>query len=327
VNNSEPDALAALIRTVGRRPAPPADDYERVFAASHIAWRQMLAARRRRHLTWALAASLVIAVCGLSLWSTRTPYAPQAIATLEFSSGLVESFDEKTSRWIARREPTPALTAGTRLRTGDAARLALRLPDGSVLRVQQDTELALNAARRFELARGIVYAHNRGAEHLAIETPLGTVIDVGTQFEVQLNAGTLRARVRSGSVRIERRGDPTVECGAGEQLRLEAGGAPIREKFAADSEYWSWMTPLTQPPTIEGLPLDSFLVWAAEELGRSLQYATPDVEAHVRRVRLHGTIDNLSPLQALDSVLAGTSLSYVLRSDGSMLVTARERPE
>jgi hypothetical protein len=245
------------------------------------------------------------------------------MATLDLSLGAVEVFDSEAGQWITPRDDARQLTAGTRLRTHNGAKIAMRLADGALVRVAPNTELVLTLPHRVELLRGTLYAHNRGRLPVVIATPLGTVVDIGTQFEVHVDGASLRTRVRSGSVRLETEGGVPVYCKAGEQLSLESGRSPAIAPFAPADDYWSWMAPLTTPPAIEGLPLRSFLSWAAEELGRSLRFATPAIEARAEAVRLHGSVDNLTPLQALDIVLAGTSLSYVLPDDGTMLVTSR----
>lgn len=323
IESTQPDTLAALLRAAGRRPEPPPEIRAHVLAASRIAWRRALALRRRRRITWALAASLLVAAGALSLWSIHPAPTMPPIATLDLSLGAVEVFDSGAERWISPKDDARLLTAGTRLRTGDGAKAALRLSDGAVLRIAPGTELIFAQPHRVELLRGTLYAHNRGTRPVAIATRLGTVVDVGTQFEVHVDGASLRTRVRSGSVRLETKGGVPVFCKAGEQLSLESGRSPAIAPFAPADDYWSWMAPLTNPPSIEGLPLRSFLTWAAEELGRSLRFATPAVEARAEEVRLHGNVDDLTPMQALDIVLAGTSLSYVLPDDGTMLVTSR----
>lgn len=318
----EPDALAALLRAAGRRPEPPPELRERIFAASHLSWRRAVVARRRRRIVWALAASVVLATSSLTLWRPRGADVVASVATATFTRGDVE-FLAPESRSFTALTDAAMITPGSRLRTGDGALLALTLMDGTSVRLGPNTDLVIAAPQLMVLTNGTVYAHNRTHRAIAIETPLGRVVDVGTQFEVRLHAGELRTRVRSGSVRLERPGEAPLYFDGGDQMSLEAGRSPRREPFPANDEYWNWMTPLLQPPTIEGMPLRSFLVWVAEELGRTLRFATPDVEARAQAVRLHGSIEDLTPLQALDGVLAGTTLAYEFADDGSIVVRSR----
>ena len=289
----ESDNLAALLRAVGRRPEPPHEMRERVLAASRVSWRRAVVARRRRRILWALAASVFVAIPGLTIWHLRGDGAIAPVATTVRVRGDVQVLAPESRDFVALPASAQIL-AGSRLRTGDGALLSLTLTDGTSIRMAPKTELVLVASQRVQLSNGTVYAHNRTHRAVAVETPLGTIVDVGTQFEVNLAKGVLRTRVRSGSVRLERPGEVPIYCAGGEQMSLETGRAPALESFSAADEYWTWMTPLLQPPTIEGMPLRNFLVWVAEELGRSLRFATPDVEARARAVRLHGSIEDLT---------------------------------
>jgi ferric-dicitrate binding protein FerR (iron transport regulator) len=269
-----------------------------------------------------LAASVIVAGSGVAFWRMRGAVAIAPVATATRTRGDVRVLEPDAHVFVALSEAA-SIPTGSRLRTAEGALLSLALNDGTSLRLASNTELVLAAPQRVQLSSGTVYAHNRTHRALAVETPLGSVVDLGTQFEVRLAGGVLRARVRSGSVRFERPGEPPIYCKGGEQLSFEASRAPVLESFPAGDDYWDWMTPLLRPPTIEGMPLRSFLMWVAEELGRSLRFATPDVEARARAVRLHGSIEDLTPQEALDGVLAGTTLAYEFTEDGSILMTSR----
>ena len=316
------DALAALLRAAGRRPEPPLEVRERIYGATRVAWRRTLAARRRRRLVWALAASLVIVASGLAVWRLQESPVVAPVATAAVARGDVQVL-APGSAGFAPLIAAASIQNGSRIRTGDGALLSLTLTGGASMRVASKTELVLDAAAGVRLSTGTVYADNRTHRAIAVETPLGTIVDVGTQFEVRFAAGVLRTRVRSGGVRLERPGEAPIYCKGGQEMSIEPGRAPRLELLRADDDTWAWMTPLLQPPTIEGMPLRGFLLWVADELGRSLRFASPDVEARARTVRLHGSIEGLTPQQALDGVLAGTSLAYELADDGAILVTSR----
>jgi hypothetical protein len=66
---------------------------------------------------------------------------------------------------------------------------------------------------------------------------------------------------------------------------------------------------------IEGRSLLSFLQWVSRELGRHLEFATPQVRDIAARTILHGTVQGREPSEALADVLATTSLSYEIRGD------------
>jgi hypothetical protein len=326
--SGEPDKLAELLRAVGRRPEPPAEDRVRVFVASHAAWRQTVMARRRQRWSFALAAVVAVVAIGVVSLLPRDGIAPDKVAELVRSIGGVEIFDEQARRWIVLRDGRTELVAGDRLRTDANGGLALRVNDAASFRVAATSELRLTSRGQIELLRGAVYAQNRGRDQLAVVTAFGRVVDIGTQFEVRVSAEALQTRVRSGAVRLVRSEQlsPLV-CDAGQQLRVDSAGRIAISPFAPDDAYWDWTARLARAPAIEGLQLENFLVWVAEELGRSLRYANPNTAALARSVRLHGDVSTLTPLQALDTVLIGTSLWYALPDDGTILVMQRETLE
>ena len=84
------DSVAALIRAVGRRSAPPREDYERVLGASRAAWQRAVRQRARRRWTYALAAGVAFVVLGAGvLRQLDDPHPAVVAATLTTVSGAV----------------------------------------------------------------------------------------------------------------------------------------------------------------------------------------------------------------------------------------------
>src|SRR6185295_2354726 len=102
-NGSAPDAVAALMRVVGRRQEPPREAYDAVFVAAQQALRQQVAARRQRHLAgWAIAASVVVAAV-VALLMPRNPVTgrTEIVATVGRVVGSVELGTESGWRPMA----------------------------------------------------------------------------------------------------------------------------------------------------------------------------------------------------------------------------------
>ena len=163
-----------------------------------------------------------------------------------------------------------------------------------------------------------------GDSRLAVETPSGLVRHVGTQYEVRLDGSDVRLRVREG--RIEWRSNSgTVERGqAGEQLMIAADGAVRREQASRYDASWDWIASTTPAIDIEGRPLAEFLSWAGRELGREVVFATPEVAEETAAIVVHGSIEGLTPTQALDAVLATTSVRGSLE-EGRIVVRTDAR--
>ncbi len=71
---------------------------------------------------------------------------------------------------------------------------------------------------------------------------------------------------------------------------------------------WNWLATITPPFTLEGRSVEDFLEWAARETGRSVVFASPDAAERARAVTLSGTVEGLTPDEAVAAVLSTTSL-------------------
>ncbi len=323
---NESDLIESLIRTAGRRAEPPEEAYRQVFAVATAAFREKTAHRRERQwVLWAGAAAvMVLAIALMFQW---TPPAAQrgelarvvrVIGSAEQASGDV---------WQALGETRTPLTTGMKLRTLAGGRVALALSGGGSLRLAAETEVMLDAPERLYVRQGTVYVDSGvrpGASRLEIVTPAGTARDLGTQFELLVAGAALRLRVREGSVSIDR-GGQTHTGGAGEQIAIDVLGGVSRDVIAPDAEAWQWTESVVPTPDMDGRPAADLIAWVARETGRRLRYVSPGVEQRAATVILHGNIRNLSPLAALDAMLATTDLEYVLQGD-TMEIRTRDIP-
>ena len=317
------DAIATLIRTVGRRQDPPREAYDAVRAAAQETLRRQLGARRQRRLAgWGIAAGIAVAAIA-AMMMPRNPVTGtgQTVATVGRIDGSVEV--ATPAGWQPLLNPDRRLEGGDRIRTRAGGRLALALAGGESLRIASSTELAIHGARDYELREGTVYLDGMGSvgTGIRIATPVGTARDVGTQYELHVSGGALRLRVREGRVEIERAGSPLVGS-AGEQVDIGVLGDVHRAAIAADDPAWHWAEALAPAPDIDGRPASVLLEWVARETGRKLSYADAAVRQRAESVVLHGNIRHLAPLEALDVMLATTDLECVVAGD-TMEIRAR----
>jgi ferric-dicitrate binding protein FerR (iron transport regulator) len=184
IRDKDDNALAELLRLVGPPPPIAADRTARVRLAVQRAWENRVEARRKRRrqivtfLVPALAALLIV-VIRLPLREDAKPSGP-------------------VGRWLSTGT---TINAGDLLETGPGQRTTVQLDSGTSLRVDRETRLRVVSTRGVELLHGAVYVDNgrdRG-ESIEIRTALGTVRDIGTQFEARLVDSRLRVRVRSAS--------------------------------------------------------------------------------------------------------------------------------
>ncbi|HXT21561.1 MAG TPA: FecR family protein [Thermoanaerobaculia bacterium] len=324
--------VAALLRLAGAAPALSEEELQPAREAARAVWRGRVRQRTaRRQQVWtvgALAAS-VVAIVGVAWWMRRpvTPASPITIAALELSSGgvTVEPIPATPPRGAA-----PTLLAGTVLTSAADGRAALRLPGGASVRLDGSTRVRLVSPRALALEAGALYVDSGalpGAQ-IEIDTPLGRVTDLGTQFEVRLAPTSaaspeLRLRVREGEVRVDADG-VIHRAEAGSELRLTPDGSAQRAAVAADDAAWQWAARAAPAPEIEGQTLQWFLDREARELGLRWRLVEPRPERAPREIVLHGSVEGLTPDEAIDVVLTGSGLRGE-RAAGELLISSVAR--
>jgi ferric-dicitrate binding protein FerR (iron transport regulator) len=253
---------------------------------------------------------------------STTPDVPAPGATLATVVVL-----EGTARLVPEAEPPgPArnLAVATSIRTGDlvetsaTGRLGLQLIGGPSLRLDVATRARLRPAA-IELVEGGIYVDNpSGGAGLAVRTPLGTVQDIGTQFEVRVGPSSLRVRVRSGIVALRWSGEE-ASGSPGAELTVEDGRL-IRRESAVHGAAWAWTLGLAPAIAMDGRTLEAVLEDLCREHGWTRRYAEPALRREATTLILNGRLDGLSPEQALDAVFGATDLSYRLQN-GEILIS------
>jgi ferric-dicitrate binding protein FerR (iron transport regulator) len=323
---NESDLIESLLSRAGPRAEPPADAYRQVHAAAMAAFRARTARRSKRPwVLWAGAAAVtVIAIALVFQWTPPTAGRSELARIERVVGGAEEATGDV---WRALDETRAPLTNGVKLRTQAGGRVALALAGGGSLRLDAETEVMLDAPGRLYVRRGTIYVDSGarpGASRLEIVTPAGTARDIGTQFELRVAGSAMRLRVREGSVSIDR-GGQSFTGGAGEQIAIDARGGVSRDVIEPDDAAWQWAESIAPTPDMDGKPAADLIAWVARETGRELRYVSPGAEQRASSVILHGNIRNLTPLAALEAMLATTDLEYALRGD-TMEIRTRDMP-
>lgn len=328
--------VSALIAEAGRRPAVPAEDFALIRVAARQEWERVVAAEGERRPSprlappMALAAGLLLAAA--AVWFLRSPQAAEVatpLATVARLAGRSWTEGSASSERLEIHRGT-ALAAGAIVVTDGAAdlpgHLALRYPSGASVRLDSGTRARLVSATRLVLDSGAVYVDSGPAvarsPALAVETPFGTVRDIGTQFEVRLTGaqgGSLRVRVREGEVAVAR-AEGTRRVLAGGELTVGSDGWLRQGSTDSQGPDWAWVQAAAPSFEIEGRSLSDFLAWVARETNWRLHYEDPGLAGMAPTVVLHGTIDGMTPAESLDAVLPGSGLAYRIE-DGTLWVT------
>ena len=325
------ETMQRLLRLAGPR-APIAEDIEaRVYDRVHREWQAASKppdgarvyrfvrrewekdAARRRYRRWALPAALAASVIlAVVIVLQPEPSAPSRIVVGTVARVVGDS--------PAATLPAPGqpVHAGDVLATGNGQRLSLLMGNAESLRLDQNTTLAVVAGNEFRLESGRVDADTGDFMYrdggLIIDTTMGSVTDVGTQFAVEVAAALLDVAVREGRVDVSRGADEYVAV-AGERLRLAASGEPTVDAVEPHDPYWNWTTALAPVFDIEDKSLLDFLRWAARETGRELEFEDSELRMSAMRTDLHGSVADFAPLEAVEAVLATTNYRYRILAD------------
>jgi ferric-dicitrate binding protein FerR (iron transport regulator) len=334
--------IAELLRLAGRRPEPADFRTARVRAAVEAEWRKAIKRRDRRTLLqWvglAVAASTVLVAAGKWLLpsSGTTPSSKDAaaralnavassnsavVARLARASGLVTIAENRTDAWRLLG-PGGAVNSGAGIRTDAQSRAALALARGQSLRLDMDTLIVIESDARIRLERGSVYLDSgkRGtAGGVEIITPFGTLRDVGTQFEVSLTGSGLRVRVREGEVALTHR-DVRVAATQGESVSVTRDGTVTRALVPITGPEWAWASAAAPTFALEDASLEAFLDWVSREEGWDWHFADAASKQRGAGVVLHGSIDKLTPAEALDAVLPTCGMAWRLEG-GSLIIS------
>ena len=315
------DPLAEIIRAAGRRKEPSQEHYDQVYSAARAAWRSKL--RTRRSKRWyALAASIaVVGIAGVLIqrWQVRPPELAGSLALIQ---GTVEVFESESETWAGISGSGIRMQDGARLRTDADGTAVLELANGGSMRLAQATEIVVGIDA-FELVSGRLYfdSYSRpSSAAISVATPLGTVNDIGTQFEVSLNADALRVRVREGAIAVAEGGSVVSTASAGEALQRTLTGSWERERIAADDPEWRWAEELARVSESEREPILVYLRWIARETGKQLEFESPLIELAAETASFSGDPRGLTPRNLLETITAISNFSYELTDDGTILI-------
>ena len=326
------DVTAHLLRLAGAREGTDPERMSRVRQAVLAECRVVAERRRtfRRAVTILTGLSLAAAAAlAVRLWTGTGPPAPapgEVIATvvrIEGASRLVSAAQGAGSaRSLAASAP---VHAGEGVETTGNGRLGLRLARGASVRFDVASRARLLSATVMELTEGTVYVDNpQEGNGIEVRTSMGTVRDVGTQFEVRLRPSSLRVRVRSGLVALRRTGQETTGR-TGTELLVEADRV-VSRGVAVHGPQWAWTSSLAPTIPIEGRALRAVLEELCREHGWTLRYAGAALAREASEATLHGSIEGLSGEDALAAVFAASGFGHRLENGELLVMHAVSRP-
>jgi len=302
---------------------------QRIRVATEAEWRATVAPARRRWMPVAAVASLMaLALAGtwsiLGQGDRAGSGAPVAQLARTETPGVVE---------VLPLWRNAAVEVGAQIRSGQDLEVRgatlFTLQGGGNLRAAPGSEFEVIAANAVRLERGELYVDippgSRPAHSFIAVTNAGEFRHVGTQFALAVIDGATRLRVREGSVVWQAAtGESTVD--AGTEVVIDRDLKVARRAIDSTGEFWTWTESMAPAVEIENRPLSEFLDWVARETGRKLVIADENTRRQIATIRTHGDIHGLAPLQALEAVMASTSLRLDLPAGAIRISFAGESP-
>ncbi len=328
------DAVARLLRAAGPRAAVPTEDMARAKQAARAEWLRVAEAEKWRdngrpwRIALALAASLAL-VAGAFLWqgSLKTLWSagPEPIATLELAEGLRLGSEGEEAIALEAGEPLfPGATIETQSPGEGPVRAALRLAGGASLRLKEDSRLRLVSAHVFHLDYGTLYIDAPGDASLVVQTPLGMMRDIGTQFEVHLpsDGSRLRLRVREGVILLSR-GERSHTAQAGSEVEVLPDGSLMEGSVPSHGEIWNWVQANAPGFDTEGRTVLEILHWASREAGWKLEFAEATLEASLAEASVGSSVILRQPEEGIAAALLSSGLGLEHRLEEGVLTVRR----
>ena len=295
---SDDDAtLSSLLNLAGPTDQIAGDVEKRVYASVKNEWSQSNGAGRitRWGVPMALAATVLLA---FFMNQSNVPVESRSIGNIlgsgndVFVGDVIDTrVDGGLSLWL----------------NGD---ISLRVDEQTVLKVAAEDEFTLMAGRIYIDTGDRIYSDR----HVAIHTASGSAIDVGTQFSVSYDHADMSVAVREGRVDLSD-GEQTHSAEQGQKLTLRPGRSAELDSVPIAGPEWEWAIALAPDFVLQEHSLLDFLKWASRETGMELEFDSDDVRSAARIAQPYGSIEGLSPLQAVEAVLATTQLRYTIKGD------------
>ena len=152
------------------------------------------------------------------------------------------------------------------------------------------------------------------APALAVQTPAGEVVHIGTQFMVTVAGDEVVLSVREGQVKVTGDGFELV-VDTNEELDLRGDGT--REVTAIDGhgERWAWAAEVAPQIELDGRTTFDVVAWAARETGRRVVYATSTARDASPRRSCYAASIGAVPSGILTLLPDLTGLAYEIRDD------------
>ena len=318
------DDVGRLIKLAGEREPVERERFERVRKNVHEHWQQVQQEQNSAPYSYqfriiAIAASLLFVVGAVFIISKLPPAPePDSLASIERVLGEVKIAGNPV---IAG----DVINTDTTIITGKDSRIALRMSGGQSIRIDAASRVVIDSANRISLDSGAVYIDTGLAPEksmMLIATPLGTAMDIGTQFQVRMDGMVMVVGVRRGVVKILQDDQFKLEVDSGHSVELDVNGASASRALERNDPDWDWIETVVPEFDIQGSTLAQYLEWYSSELALDLVWIDEVSEKKAASTMLKGSINGTSLEQGLMMVKQIAPFEHDM-SDGMFRVNVK----
>ena len=312
IENDDAD-IAALLARIGKRSDPPLDLRDRVLQASQIELQRTLRRRRSRFGALVAIAATLVVVAGITFESQIADGGP-AIGWVAEASGDTLPM-------------SGAVRQGTEISTSRGY-LRLMLYSGVSVRLDKGTRVEFSADDSLHLKTGRLYVDSGASRPILVETPRGSITDIGTQFEVVVDVDRVAVAVREGSVIYSNQGAETAlhaDSGWGDLLVASSVGLRQSSRATTDQE-WDWIlstsTGLGRRNTVAAI-----VNWIARERGFEVEWDSESTQVAASSISKATIVTpEALPEPRIDVLELLSTTSFDYRIDGHILRISRSDP-
>jgi ferric-dicitrate binding protein FerR (iron transport regulator) len=201
--------------------------------------------------------------------------------------------------------------------TGSEGQLTVTLPDSSAVTLCENSSFSVQkslfgGSKRMRLAGGGLFSVKPQQAPFIVETAIGSIRVVGTQFDVRCDSRQLYVAVSHGTVAVSstsRGVDSTVFVRKGEFVSCLAGGEPGAPKKSLTSGGPMWLSGVM---TFVHADLHS----VCDEISRQLGVRITLNNSGLDTLRVTGLIKGRDPGQILAALCELTGTTYRVEKDG-----------
>ncbi len=289
---------------------------------------EIRAVRRRRTLRrWVVATTGIAALLAFGVWLTWSrPAAPLAPVVAEVATafgGNVVRGDGGIERTLGAGA---VIRDGERVESGQRSGLGTRYRNADV-RLRADSVVIFHADR-LELRHGAVYLdvpeHERSTQPLRVDTPLGSFIHAGTQFQIAVSDGAVSGAVREGAIVLHGPdGDVRLAAGnrRGRMVVIRSSGGMRETPVPTSGPLWAWTLASAPGIVVAGRSPADVLHGLAHQRGERVVYSGRAAEQLARDDSLSGSATAVDPADVIRTVDRATRLRVVESGSGEILVS------